>query len=141
MTVTRTRLTSKAATVEKALRMSVGEVWLYLSYPTSVNANYRAVGGRVILSEKYRVWKKLVAQELMLQKAPRIAGPVQIEIILRAPDKRKRDADNSLKSVADALVAYGVIEADDNSIVRRITVTWNNDPGHPCVVNIRPAAF
>ncbi len=129
-----TRLPKKFAATTEALREAVGDVWLYISYPPSVNANYRAVNGRVILSEKYRLWKKLVAQELQAQRAPRIAGSVMVDIILRAPDKRRRDCDNPLKAVLDALTNYGVIEDDSNAIVKQLTVRWDEGAGHPCVV-------
>lgn len=141
MTVLRHKLMSKAAAVEKALRMSVGDVFLYISYPPSVNANTRAVGGRVILSAEYRAWKTLVAQELMVQKAPRILGPVNIEIGVKAPDKRRRDGDNLLKPIFDALKNYGVIEDDNNSIVKSFSLQWRESTGfwHPCVIHITRA--
>ncbi len=135
-----TRIPAKFNETTAALKEAVEgkDVWLYLSFPTSVNRNYRAVGGRVILSAPYRLWKKIAAQELQAQRAPRIAGPVSISIILRAPDKRKRDADNALKSVLDCLKSYGVIEDDNNQIVRELSVKWDTGAGHPCVVDIVP---
>ncbi len=132
-----TRLPTKFKATTAELRKAVGDVWLYPPYPPSVNANYRAVGGRVILSEKYRAWKKLAAQELQAQKAPRILGPVMIDITLRAPDKRRRDCDNPLKAILDCLTNYGVIEDDSNAIVKQLSVQWAEGTGVPCAIYLR----
>lgn len=136
-----TRLPARAKATTEALQRAVDGVWLYPSYPPSVNGNYRAVAGRVILSAKYRAWKKQAALEYMIAKPPkRISGPVLIDITLRAPDKRRRDIDNPIKALADFLVNVGAIEADDNSIVKALTVRWNEDGfGVPCSIHIRPA--
>lgn len=116
-----------------------GFAHLSLPFPMSTNRLYRAVKGRSILSEQYRAWKAEAAQMLMLQRAPRIAGPVSITVSLRAPDKRARDGDNLLKSTFDALKSYGVIEDDSNRIIRRFSVEWSSI-GDPCVVSISRAA-
>jgi Holliday junction resolvase RusA-like endonuclease len=42
-------------------------------------------------------------------------------------DKRKRDITNLLKAPEDLLVNFGVIEADDNTIVKEIRARWNKD--------------
>lgn len=110
-----------------------------LPWPLSTNQLYRAVRGRSILSERYRAWKAEAAQALMLQRAPRIAGPVALSISLKAPDKRARDGDNTLKCVFDALKSYGVIEDDSNRIIRQFAVEWSSI-GDPCLVTIRRAA-
>lgn len=141
MTVTRTKLTTKAKAVEKSLRAVTEGIWLYPPYPPSVNGNYRAVAGRVILSAKYRAWKKEALLAYMLTKPPRsIRGPVHIHIVLRAPDKRKRDIDNPLKALLDHLKNVGAIEDDNNSIVKSIDVRWDEGGGVPCAINIQSAA-
>lgn len=40
-------------------------------------------------------------------------------------DKRKRDITNLLKAPEDLLVKHGIIEADDGSVVRRVSAAWN----------------
>lgn len=136
MTTQATRLPTRFKATTEGLRKAMGDHWVYLPYPTSLNSNYRAVGGRVLLSEKYRAWKKLAAQELQVQKVPRLSGPCALYITLRPPDKRKRDADNPLKSILDCLKSYGVIEDDNNQVVLELTVKWDFGPGPACVVNI-----
>jgi crossover junction endodeoxyribonuclease RusA len=139
MSTRATRLPDKfRATTEKLMQEVSGEEHtIYLPYPSSVNRNYRAVNGRVILSKAYREWRKQAKVELMAQRAPKLAGRVKINVILRAPDKRRRDADNLLKSIFDCLKDYGVIEDDSNQIVRSFSVEWDEGAGHPCVVMVR----
>lgn len=45
----------------------------------------------------------------------RFTGPVQINIILSPPDKRRRDIDNPIKQILDALQDANVLE-DDNQV-------------------------
>jgi crossover junction endodeoxyribonuclease RusA len=110
-----------------------------LSYPPSVNANYRAVAGRTILSKKYREWKRTAGLEIMAQRAKPVHGPVAIDIALKAPDKRRRDIDNPLKALIDALKENLIIDADDNTVLRSISARWV-ETGEPCVVTIAEAA-
>ena len=109
--------------------------------PFPVTANRRITkahkSGRVILTETYRSWLKEAGQEIMVQRAKPVAGEVAVRVELVPPDARKRDADNTLKCVLDALVANHVIEDDSNKIVREINVEWVSN-GHPCVVHVLP---
>lgn len=160
MTVLRHKLTSKAATVEKALRMSVqgalgpevsetmrsinsgfNAPHLVLPYPPSTNSLYRAVKGRSILSKAYRDWITQAGMEVMLQRPKRTLGKVGITISLKAPDKRRRDLDNvGGKAVLDLLVRHSLIEGDDSRFVRALHMEWVEE-GHPCMVIIKPAVF
>lgn len=112
---------------------------IVLPYPPSINALYRAVKGRNILSEKYRQWQYEAGQVLGLQRPARVSGPVSITVELTPPDKRKRDIDNAgFKAVLDLLVKHRVIEADDSSIVREITARWV-DSENECTVYVEAA--
>lgn len=111
-----------------------------LPFPPSVNALYRAVGGRSILSAGYRAWKTEAGTELMIQRPKKHAGPVSVEVALCPPDKRRRDIDNAgFKAVLDLLVTHQIIEADDSTIVRSIKASWV-DAGPPCTVYVENAA-
>lgn len=109
-----------------------------LPFPVTANRRLtKAKGGRVLLTEHYRGWLKEAGQEIMAQRARPVPGEVAVRVELVAPDARKRDADNTLKCVLDALVANHVIEDDSNRVVREINVEWMKD-GHPCVVHVLP---
>jgi crossover junction endodeoxyribonuclease RusA len=69
------------------------------------------------------------------QKPLKFDGEVSVSIGLVAPDKRARDADNTLKCILDILVKAQIIKDDSNKYVRRVTVQWVPS-GAPCVVLI-----
>ena len=70
---------------------------------------------------KARVWADRASKELLAQKVRPIKGPVEVDIELCSPTKRSFDLDNRIKAVLDLLVKCYIIEADNHSIVRRIT--------------------
>lgn len=97
-----------------------------LPFPVSTNAMYRAVKGRSILSARARAWKELAGVEIMSQRPVKHKGPVSIYLEYTPPDKRRRDPDNHLKIVMDALVTSGVIEDDSAVIVKERREFWND---------------
>lgn len=114
-----------------------GEVRLSLPFPPSINRLYRAVGGRSILSAEYRAWKAEAGLLLNSQHPEKMLGRVAVCVALKAPDNRRRDADNAgTKAVLDLLVAHQIIEADDSRFLRSIEAKWV-DAGEPCTVTIR----
>lgn len=113
-----------------------GELRVSLPFPPSINRLYRAIGGRSILSEAYRLWKTEAGWALNLQHPTPVPGRVAVTIELSPPDKRRRDADNSGKAVLDLLVAHKIIEDDSSAFVREFTVKWS-DQFEPCTVTIR----
>jgi len=108
-----------------------------LPFPTSVHKAFRRHNGKY-LSEEYRKWRDEAGWMLKQQKPKPIAGPVCVTIDLVAPDKRRRDGDNYKKGPLDLLVAHGVIEADDNRIVKQGGFRWV-ESGAPCTVHVRKA--
>lgn len=111
-------------------------VRLALPFPPSVNALYRAVGGRSILSEKYRKWKVQAGLSLLEQRPAKLKGPVCVQVELHPSDRRRRDIDNAgFKAILDLLVTHEVIEADDSRCVKEITGRWV-DEGDPCTVMV-----
>lgn len=99
----------------------------FLSWPPSTNSLWRAFRGRNILSAKARVWHDVASKELICQKARPISGPVQIELALKSPTKRLYDLDNRIKAVLDLLVKNGIIEDDNNQILKRLVVSVDGD--------------
>lgn len=100
------------------------DVRVRLPWPPSVNNLYRSFKGRNILSKPVRAWKGEANASIMMQRPQKMKGPVALTLFLTPPNKRKRDADNYLKIVLDALTDMQVIEDDNNTIVKTITITW-----------------
>ena len=95
-------------------------ITLELPWPPSVNHYYRHVGPRVIISRDGRQYRDIVASRIREAAIKKFDGPVELNIQLYPPDKRRRDVDNILKCVLDTLT-YGGVYFDDSQ-VRRLTV-------------------
>jgi len=94
-----------------------------LPWPPSVNGMWRAVQGRNILSQRYRLWRDAASKALAIQRPKHVLGPVSVAIELTPPDARAYDLDNRVKPILDLLVASAVIDGDDHRIVREVTVS------------------
>ena len=111
-----------------------------LPFPPSVNALYRAVGGRSILSAAYRAWKIEAGKVLNSQRPRKFIGPVSVEVTLCPPNKRRRDIDNAgFKAVLDLLVSHQIIQGDDSTVVRSIKASWV-ESGPACTVFVEEVA-
>ena len=95
-----------------------------LPFPPSTNNLFINVKKGRIPSQRYEEWRLEAGYKL--NSCGAVSGPVSIAYEFGEPDKRKRDLDNLLKAPSDLLVTHGIIEADDNSIVRSINATWNS---------------
>ena len=90
---------------------------LTLPLPPTVNHYYTIARNRKILSKQGRIYKALVkttCQSLGLGSAPLVGGLV-VSVLANFPDKRKRDLDNVLKPLLDALGDAGLYH-DDSAI-------------------------
>lgn len=115
------------------------EARLSLPFPPSVNNLFLNIPGRGrVRSPGYRKWANEAGWIIQLAKQPKLVGPVCVHLALKAPDKRRRDADNGWKAILDILAKHQVIEGDDSTIVRRIEAEWV-DSGEPCVVTVKAA--
>lgn len=99
-----------------------------LPFPPSVNNLFiNGKNGR-FRSQRYDSWIMEAGNEILRQRPAKVAGPVILIFEFQeGRDKRKRDISNLIKAPEDLLVKYGIIEADDGSIVREIKVKWNAD--------------
>lgn len=88
-----------------------------LPYPPSVNHYYRHVGFRTLISREGRAYRKRVCSILRAAGVTPMSGPLDVELDLHPPDKRRRDVDNVLKSLLDSL-QHGRLYHDDSQIVR-----------------------
>lgn len=112
-------------------------VSLNMPFPVPLASCFiKSKGGGGIPTKRYKAYRANAAQMITAQGSPKVAGPVVVEIELTAPDRRKRDADNLMKCVFDNLVKAGVIEDDNNRVVRAFSVRWV-ETGRPCYVTIR----
>jgi len=90
---------------------------LELPYPPSVNHYYRRVGPRTLISREGRRYREQVCAILRTLCVRPLEGPLEVRIDAYPPDRRRRDADNLLKSCLDAL-QHGGLYRDDSQIVR-----------------------
>jgi Holliday junction resolvase RusA-like endonuclease len=79
----------------------------------------RGRNGRFYTPKETKAYERAVARSFVAAAGgirPHYCGPVELEVVCYFSDRRRRDLDNVLKAVADALngVAYG----DDSQIVR-----------------------
>jgi len=95
-----------------------------LPYPPSVNHYWRRVGPRTVISRQGRAYRREVAAAV--ERIDRVAeqmpltGPLSVEVSLYPPDRRRRDLDNVLKALLDALQHAGVYL--DDSLIEHLSV-------------------
>ena len=88
-----------------------------LPWPPSMNHYWRRnPRGGMLISKEGRVYKEAVIKECMAQ-SPRTwpNERLHIAITMHPPDRRKRDIDNLLKPILDALEGAGIM-GNDNQI-------------------------
>lgn len=114
-----------------------------LPYPPSVNHYWRTGQGRHYISAEgrsYRAAVQATVREAFPVSQPRpIDGPVSLRVEVFPPDRRRRDLDNVLKALLDALTFAGVWT--DDSLVADLRI-WRGGqaPGGKCRVTIAPLA-
>lgn len=89
---------------------------IQLPWPPSLNKYWRNVAGRTLLSSAGRQYKHAVNAVCLLSRVRKLPGRVAVTIDAHPPDRRKRDLDNLLKSILDALAGH--CYADDSQIDR-----------------------
>lgn len=92
---------------------------LVLPWPPSVNHYWRRVGARTLLSRGGRLYKEAVAAVALSERVRPLAGRLSVAVELYPPDRRRRDIDNSLKAILDALKGHAF---DDDSQIDRLSV-------------------
>lgn len=90
---------------------------LSLPLPPSANHYYRRVGNATLISREGRRYRQTVSATLAAMRVQRLPGRLWVRVTLYPPDKRRRDLDNALKCLLDAL-AHGGAYADDSQIDR-----------------------
>ena len=107
-----------------------------LPWPPTVNTYYAVFKGRKILSAKGRAYKKECYWLMAAKKcSKRDSGKFSVEIHAHPPDLRKRDLDNILKPVLDALGEYGAIP-DDSDVDKILVVRHDVQKGGSIGVSV-----
>jgi len=99
-----------------------------LPYPPTVNTYWRRVGDRTIVSRAGRRYRDRVASILSLYNIPEFGGPIEVSIEVHPPDRRRRDLDNLLKALLDALERGGAYR-DDSQIEQLMVLRGDVEPG------------
>ena len=103
---------------------SVATVSVTLPYPPSLNNMFFNVRGRGrVRSKEYDLWRAAATWALKdASQSGRLAGPYNLTVRVGRRDRRKRDLDNLIKPLNDALVTAGVVR--DDSDCQRIDAAW-----------------
>jgi crossover junction endodeoxyribonuclease RusA len=99
---------------------------LTLPYPPTVNHYWGQVGSKKFLGKKGKEFRKAVFLCAYNERKGALNERLHMEVYLYPPDNRKRDVDNILKPLLDALEHANVYENDsqiDKLCVTRMDVT------------------
>lgn len=111
---------------------------LFLPYPPSVNTYWGFSGSRRFLTPKANQFKAEVRQAFVASGHKGFGNTrLSVTMYLYPPDKRVRDADNSIKSTLDALCQAGTFD-DDGQIDRILVVRKEQRKGGQCEIIIEP---
>lgn len=111
-------------------------VQIELPYPPSINHYWRRVGPRALISREGRRFRKRVLAILAARGVKPLLGLLAVEVEMYPPDNRRRDIDNCLKSLFDAL-EHGGAYHDDSQIVQLAIEKREPVEGGKTVVRIR----
>lgn len=93
--------------------------------PSTNNLFLNGTKGR-FRSQKYDTWLQEAHVDYLRQRPKKVAGPVNITMEFQEP-KRRSDLDNRVKAPLDFCVKAGIIEADDQTIVRKLNLSWSDE--------------
>ncbi|HEX7048833.1 MAG TPA: RusA family crossover junction endodeoxyribonuclease [Longimicrobiales bacterium] len=105
----------------------------------SVNDRVNRVGDRLRLTTQYRQAKDTARALVATQTrdAPLLTGPVEVRLRFWTPDNRRRDPDNLLKMLHDAMT--GILYEDDVQIRRQVWEVAGVDRATPRVeIEVEP---
>lgn len=118
-----------------------------LPYPPSMN-HYKRVG-RLVTTKTGKIYQSRVNTALttrfLWEVAALVRGkgveslggaPISLEVDVYSPDKRRRDVDNILKVLLDAL-QHAKVYDDDNQIARLLVTRMSTIPKGQIVVRIQ----
>lgn len=110
---------------------------LTLPWPPSGNSAVRHGNGSHYLRAEVIAYRDSVAA-LCFGKAG-VKGKYKLHVHLSPPDARKRDADNAIKSLLDAIVKAGYVEDDSLQFMVELLVTTDEERRGCAAVRAIPA--
>lgn len=114
----------------------MNHIKITLPYPPSVNHYWGQLGSKKFLGKKGKEFREAVILAVYNAKQGGLAGRLHMEVYLYPPDKRKRDIDNVLKPLLDAMEHAGCYEND--SQIDKLCVTRREVmPEGSCYVEVK----
>jgi len=102
-------------------------VELELPFPPSINHYFSYYQGRPVLSKDARAYRHQVRRIVSAAGIKPLMGPIAVRIDICPPDNRRRDCDNSQKSILDALQHAGAFW-DDSQVVWLLSIKHESQP-------------
>ena len=113
---------------------------LFLPFPPTINNYYVKTRNGQFISMKGKKFRAEAEAEVREQfPFSALDGSLLVEVILHMPDKRRRDLDNYMKPLLDALTLAGVWE-DDSQIDQLAIYRGTNTFGGSVRMRIHDAA-
>jgi len=85
---------------------------LHLPYPPSVNHYWGQFGKQKFIGKKGKEFRMAVSEVCIDMELSTLDGRLAVHVAIWPPDNRKRDVDNVLKPLLDAMEHAGVYEND-----------------------------
>lgn len=104
---------------------------IVLPWPPSNNTYYRRVGAKTLISAKGRDYCKDVVAICAAVGVQKLEGRLCVTIAACPPDRRRRDLDNLLKGLLDALTHGGAW--DDDSQIDQLAIIRGPIKAQGCV--------
>ncbi len=90
-----------------------GRVHLVLPWPPTGNhAVKHTRNGSHYLTDEYKAYRATVKSIIAQVRAQPISSPYKVSVVWFPPDNRRRDSDNTAKTLFDSLIAAGIISDD-----------------------------
>ncbi|MDV5224757.1 RusA family crossover junction endodeoxyribonuclease [Providencia rettgeri] len=100
-------------------------IYLVLPFPPSVNACWRNINGKTLISAKGRAFRASAIAAIYTQLRPRprvITENVSVIVKMYPPTYHRRDIDNYLKAPFDAITHANIWKDDDQ--VKHVDMRW-----------------